>query len=89
MAPRFWKSCTRASMCDHGSARARLFFRGSASARPMRTMTSQARFCPSPAASAPHAGPRACLEFDNACILAKPVFAALDRAYALPPHDPG
>jgi hypothetical protein len=55
----------------------------------MRTMTSQARFCPSPAASAPHAGPRACLEFDNACILAKPVFAALDRAYALPPHDPG
>jgi hypothetical protein len=30
-----------------------------------------------------------CPEFYNACILAKPAFAALDRAYAMPPHDPG
>lgn len=30
-----------------------------------------------------------CREFYNACILAKPAFAALDRAYAMPPDDPG
>jgi hypothetical protein len=30
-----------------------------------------------------------CREFYNACILAKPAFAALDRAYGMPPDDPG
>jgi hypothetical protein len=30
-----------------------------------------------------------CREFYNACILAKPAFAALDRAYGKPPQDPG
>lgn len=30
-----------------------------------------------------------CREYYNACILAKPAYAALNRSYGLPPHDPG